>query len=186
MSNVLIEESTLQNIANSIRAKNGSTDTYKPSEMSGAISNIQTGDGGDAIRQLLSKTITEFSDDTLTTIGNYGFHSCNKLESIYIPSVTSIGLYAFMNCSALTSIDLSSGFKKINTNTFANCSALNTIILRSTTVVSLANQGAVGVTGIGKGTGYLYVPDDLVESYKVATNWSVFADQIKPISELGE
>ena len=31
---------------------------------------------------------------------------------------------------------------------------------------------------------FFYVPDDLVDSYKEATNWSTYADQIKPISEL--
>ena len=31
---------------------------------------------------------------------------------------------------------------------------------------------------------YFYVPDDLVDSYKSATNWSAYADQIKSISEL--
>lgn len=39
-------------------------------------------------------------------------------------------------------------------------------------------------TKIASGTGYVYVPDELVEEYKVATNWSTFANQIKPLSEL--
>lgn len=30
----------------------------------------------------------------------------------------------------------------------------------------------------------IYVPDDLVNSYKTATNWSTYADLIKPISEM--
>lgn len=42
MANVLVEETSLQNIANSIREKIGSEDTYKPSEMASAISNITT------------------------------------------------------------------------------------------------------------------------------------------------
>ena len=35
-----------------------------------------------------------------------------------------------------------------------------------------------------RGTGYIYVQDNLVEQYKSATNWSTYADQIKPLSEL--
>lgn len=46
MSNVLVEESSLQNIADAIRGKNKSTDKYKPSEMATAINNIQTLNGG--------------------------------------------------------------------------------------------------------------------------------------------
>lgn len=40
MANVLIEESYLQAIASAIRSKGGSSDTFKPSEMSQAIDNI--------------------------------------------------------------------------------------------------------------------------------------------------
>ncbi len=32
--------------------------------------------------------------------------------------------------------------------------------------------------------GYIYVPDELVDAYKTATNWSVFANAIKGLSEL--
>lgn len=43
MANVLVENQSLQDIADAIRSKNGSSDTYKPSEMAGAISAISTG-----------------------------------------------------------------------------------------------------------------------------------------------
>ena len=43
MTNVLVNETSLQNIADSIRAKNGSSDTYTPAQMSGAIDNIPSG-----------------------------------------------------------------------------------------------------------------------------------------------
>ena len=33
---------------------------------------------------------------------------------------------------------------------------------------------------------YFYVPDNLVNDYKAATNWSTYADQIRPISELSD
>ena len=46
MSKVLVNESSLTGIANAIRGKNGSTTTYKPSEMAAAITAISGGDGG--------------------------------------------------------------------------------------------------------------------------------------------
>lgn len=46
MANVLVEETSLSNIASAIRGKNGSTAVYKPGEMAAAISNLPTG-GGD-------------------------------------------------------------------------------------------------------------------------------------------
>lgn len=42
MAQKLYEESNIQAIANAIRDKNGSTDTYKTSEMAAAISAIET------------------------------------------------------------------------------------------------------------------------------------------------
>lgn len=43
MANVLVEETSLTAIANSIRGKNGTTNTYKPGEMPAAIDAIETG-----------------------------------------------------------------------------------------------------------------------------------------------
>ena len=43
--NKLYEETDIQNIANAIREKTKSTDTYKVSEMANAISNIKTNNG---------------------------------------------------------------------------------------------------------------------------------------------
>ena len=48
MSKVLVNESSLTGIADAIRSKNGSTDTYKPSEMAAAITAISGGGGSGA------------------------------------------------------------------------------------------------------------------------------------------
>ena len=45
MANVLVQDTSLTAIANAIREKNGSTDTYKPAEMATAIQGIQAGGG---------------------------------------------------------------------------------------------------------------------------------------------
>ena len=61
-------------------------------------------------------------------------------------------------------------------------SVLETLILRCTSVVtfSAATVYSSGVfsasSPIGKGTGKIYVPEDLVDSYKAATGWSRYAD----------
>ena len=39
------------------------------------------------------------------------------------------------------------------------------------------------MTVIASGTGYVYVPSALVNSYKSATNWSTYADQIRAIED---
>ena len=67
---------------------------------------------------------------------------------------------------------------------FNGLTALEKLIIRTPSVCSLANASALARTKIESGTGYIYVPDNLVDSYKTATNWSAYAAQIKPISEL--
>lgn len=46
MADYLIKDTTLTNIADAIRAKKSSTDTYTPAEMATAISSIETGGSG--------------------------------------------------------------------------------------------------------------------------------------------
>lgn len=60
MSKVLVSEENLTNIANSIREKTGTTDTYKPSEMASAISGIQSGGGSVPERGIV---INEFNSE---------------------------------------------------------------------------------------------------------------------------
>ena len=54
MAKVLVNESSLTGIADAIRGKNGSTDTYKPSEMAAAITAISG--GGEPIIEALEAT----------------------------------------------------------------------------------------------------------------------------------
>lgn len=148
--------------------------------------------------------LTEIDFPKCTYIGQYGFQSCQKLATINLPEVKTLGGYAFQSCSGLTSVvmpklekmgtaDFYSCWRmhtfdlpvctSIGSNSIIYCSALTKLILRSPTLCTLGSNGFAN-TPIAKGTGYVYVPDELVEEYKMATNWSTFADQIKPISEL--
>lgn len=111
-------------------------------------------------KKLVEKTITEYSSDTLTSVGNYGFCTCSELTSVNFASVTSIGDYAFAWCDKFT-----------------------TLILRSTTMCTLTNTSAFLSTPIKSGDGYIYVPSVLVDTYKTATNWSSYASKIRAIED---
>lgn len=54
MSKKLYTESDIEDIADAIREKNGSNDTYKVAEMSAAIRSLPTGGGGDFILKRFS------------------------------------------------------------------------------------------------------------------------------------
>lgn len=96
--------------------------------------------------------------------------------------------YSFQNCKNLTSLKINSGYAVSNSefyikaNAFSGCTNLSRIII--TNIFNLSNINAFEGTPIGNGEGYIYVTDSLVDTYKSKTNWSTFANQIKPLSEL--
>ncbi|MBE6674154.1 MAG: hypothetical protein E7596_03495 [Ruminococcaceae bacterium] len=70
------------------------------------------------------ETVT-FNGNNLTTIGNFAFAGCSKLQSIEVPeSVTSFGGDMFNSCSSLKSATLPSGLTTIPYYTFYNCKSL--------------------------------------------------------------
>lgn len=119
-----------------------------------------------------------------TIIGGSNFASCTSLKKIYFPkTIGTIGAAAFQGCisleyACLGTVDI------IGSGIFNGCTNLTTVVLTKTSVTTLNNVNVFSNTPIEKGTGYIYVPDDLVESYKTATNWSTFSSQIKGLSEL--
>ena len=65
----------------------------------------------------------------VTKIGDYAFHSQNKMKSITIPeTVTEIGR-AFNYCTSLTKIEIPHSVIKINSTCFANSSNISEIII---------------------------------------------------------
>ena len=120
-----------------------------------------------------------------TSIGSSAFYSCKSLTTIDLPKCTSIGGNTFYNCKSLTTVNLPE-CTSIGDFAFDGCTNLTTIILSNNQVVTLGNINVFYSSSIANSTGYIYVPDNLVDSYKTATNWSSYANQIKPISELSD
>lgn len=118
-----------------------------------------------------------------TEIGSSSFCRTNQLVSVILPLVASIPSFCF-SYSSVQKIDTSS-VTFIAAYAFEDARQLDNLILRNSSVCTLANStNTFTNTKIAAGTGYIYVPDNLVDSYKTATNWVTFANQIKPISEL--
>ena len=69
-------------------------------------------------------------DGPVTSIGDYAFHFCQNLASIFIPnSVTSIGSYAFDNCDSLTSVTIGNSVTSIGSYAFDNCDLLTSVTI---------------------------------------------------------
>lgn len=152
---VVVLDSTLTDIADAIRGKNGSSDTYKPSEMPAAITAIPSGGGGSGIPKevdangfygfpiqqftfSLPSTAVDLADNALY----YAFRDCTSLTSVDLSSLTTASrsyalYYAFKGCTSLTSADLSSlttvsGSYALS-HTFTNCTSLVSVDLSSLT-----------------------------------------------------
>ena len=131
-------------------------------------------------------SLTSIDLPVCTSIGSSAFNSCTKLKSINVPVCTNINSYVFYRCTSLTSIDLPV-CTSIGSSAFGNCTSLKSINLANTSkICTLSNSDAFKNTPIANKAGYIYVPDELVEQYKKSTNWSVYANQIKPLSEYTE
>ena len=92
MADYLIKDTTLTNIADAIRAKKSSTDTYTPAEMATAISSIETGGGGGLTAEDLTFTgdlrYFNYYGRMSKIIKKYGslmsFNSVNNLNSAFM------------------------------------------------------------------------------------------------------
>lgn len=137
--------------------------------------------GTNAFYKCSSLTTANFP--AATSINNFMFQSCSNLTTVDSPAVTRIGQNAFKSCTKLTTVDFPA-VNAIEQYAFSYCSALTALILRNPNAVCrLSNTNAFTSTPIASGTGYIYVPSALVDSYKAATNWSTYADQIRAIED---
>ena len=119
----------------------------------------------------------------VTTIGDGCFHVATYLTSANLPLVTALPNNAFRS-SAIRTADFAA-VTNINRTAFTDCQHLETLIIRTPSVCVISDISvALRGSKIASGTGYIYVPDNLVDSYKAATNWVALANQIKPISAL--
>lgn len=203
MSEYVIQGQTLSGIADAIRAQLGTEQQYTPESMAAAIQSISGSSAEDAI--LTRQLSGEYINDRITSLGSnamsemvnltkvhfanmlsLGFGSLQnsqRLTSVYVPLCKALNNQCLYGCIAIKYLSLPSA-ENINYAALQNCAALVALVLPGGTVCSLSSSANLTGTLIASGTGYIYVPDDLVDQYKVATNWATYADQIKGLSEI--
>jgi len=89
--------------------------------------------------------------NSVTSIGDYAFFSCDGLTSITIPnSVTSIGDHAFQGCDGLASITIPSSVTSIGDYAFYYCDGLTSITIGNsvTSIGDYAFYSCNGLTSI--------------------------------------
>ena len=137
MAQKLYEEANIQDIANAIRAKNGTTTTYKTNEMAAAIRGIETSGGtsDDLATMIITGGGSGFVKipSDVTAIRNYAFMDCDSccLESLP-EGLTYIGQEAFYGCNNLRITSIPSTVETINSGAFYGCNLLRTITFKGT------------------------------------------------------
>lgn len=137
-------------------------------------------------RLLIMRTLSgDYVNDRVTSVGSYAFGHLSKLTSISLPSVTTIENFAFCR-SGVKSVYLRS-VQSIGRGSLQQTTSLETLVLGNTeTVCALLTTDVLTQSKIAAGTGYVYVPAALVDSYKSATNWAKYANQIRAIEDYPE
>lgn len=202
MPGQIIDDQNLYDIANAIRRINGTSILYRPQDMDNAILDLPDPYTIYKLDSIVDGSITNYYNSEITSIDTYGFAGYTNLISIDLPNVTTISYYGFINCTSLTNINLPSvttiendafesctslttinlpAIQSMGGSVFLNCTSLTSVILPGSTVCT--NRGyTFNNTPIASGTGYIYVPSNLVSTYKSATGWSTYANQIRAIS----
>lgn len=142
------------------------------------ISNANRLNGGNIFRYCYSLNDIDLSN--IIYVANNAL-TYTGFGTIILPNCTSLGIYVGQGKRTST-IDLSKNIT-INGNKFNGTNSLVHLILRSDTLCSLSATSAFTNTPIANGLGWIYVPSSLVESYKTASNWSTYANQIVSLDE---
>lgn len=125
----------------------------------------------------------------LTTVGTGVFQRCPKLKNVDVKSILNISNNCFdMSSASYANNTLStlrfSAAASIGTYAFRYCAALTALIIeKSDAICTLANINAFDNTPIASGTGYIYVPSALVNTYKANSVWSTFANQFRALED---
>ena len=119
--------------------------------------------------------LTQIILPKVSRIKNNGICNCDKLTSITLPQIQIISSYGLCTNYNLETINLSSDKKKqLFGSAFVYDAKLKNLFINGSQVSTLSSTDVFYGTSIGRKQGAIYVPSNLVQTYKNATNWSDF------------
>lgn len=168
----------LEKIGDAIRYAEGSKDLIPVIEMADRIKAR-----ADIEDSIVENTIIEYVNDRAANIGAYSIQRKPNMEFVSFEKAVAINGNAFYACPKLTTAIFGNA-GAIGANCFYSCTSLNALVIKRTDrYCALMSSGALSNTPISNGKGYVFVPSTLVDTYKTATNWSAYTDQIVAIED---
>lgn len=128
----------------------------------------------------------------VVSIEEHVFHTLG-CENLILPNLKTMGSACFVNTTTLKRLSIpkcvsltpntcsSTGIYLLdagNTSLIPSSSSmpnLTILVLRNNVLTTLENRSCI------QSVEEIYVPQDLIEYYKVATNWATYADKFKPL-----
>lgn len=190
MAKLVVDIDSLVSVAEAIRTKGNTSEALTfPQGFVDAVGAIESG-GGDPyeiFNSIFDDTITEFCSfanwsNTQKAIGTI-FNGCSNLTKWEMPNLTKgLGL-AFRFCTKLVYIDIGKPTACEANMFFSKPLEGVSVVIRTETMATL--KGTFTGTSFDDTT-IFYVPKNLIETYKAATNWSTYADCFKAIEDYPE
>ena len=200
----IIKGETLTAIAESIRKMKESTNQYTPESMPAAIESINA---NETIDSLLTSDLAEVHiQSNVVNVRGYALYQNANVVSIDMPFVETIGTNSFYRCTNVREMNIRSAItigsngirqttklerldfdrlESIGNLGLAYTDSMEVLIIR-TPKMCVANGDPLKAGAIHERNGYIYVPKSLIEEYKAATNWSLYADKFRAIEDYPE
>ena len=127
----------------------------------------------DSNDQYVKKLIIDFG---VTSIGEYSFYNCTRLESVTIPdSVTSIGSCAFSGCTSLTSVIIPNSVTSIGWYAFSGCTNLTSITIPDsvTSIGSYAFEDCTSLTSVTIGNSVTSISESAFKNCTSLTSLTI-------------
>jgi len=119
---------------------------------------------------LVADTLTSFEDDGVTKVGSNSLLYHDALTSVMLPQCKTVNTSGFTNCINLEVVDMLGG-GAIGYDAFSGDKKLAHLLLRGESKTTLFSTNSFTSTPISLGNGAIYVPSDLLATYKADTNW---------------
>lgn len=116
------------------------------------------------------------------TIGQRALGFCDALEELSLPSCTTVDKEGLYNNTSLRVVEFCAPKVSIGQSALYKNTALERLILRGEEMSTL---GSLGLNGslIASGSGYIYVPSALIETYKANSGWETYANQFRALED---